>query len=134
MLAETTLRVMVVEDEAVVALLLSSYLTKWGYDVTGIADNFDEAVEMFDSAHPDLVLMDISIMGSRDGIETAQALRDRRRDLPIIFISAFSDQGTARRVEESGAYAFLPKPFDAASLERKVREVLTRSNATLGVH
>jgi len=122
-------RVMVVEDEAVIALLLSSHLMKWGYDVVGTADNFEEAVELFDAEQPDLVLMDVSIMGPRDGVETAHALRERRPELPIIFLSAYADQATSRRIRDSAPHGYLPKPFDASALEQKVRELLSSPSA-----
>jgi CheY-like chemotaxis protein len=71
-------RVLIVEDEAIIAMDLAQRLESYGYVVTGIAASSDQAIELFDSTGPDLVMMDIVIRGGMDGVETAARLRERR--------------------------------------------------------
>ena len=70
-------RVLIVEDEAIIAMDLAQRLESYGYVVTGIAASSDQAIELFDSTGPDLVMMDIVIRGGMDGVETAARLRER---------------------------------------------------------
>ena len=78
MTATPATRVMIVEDEALISLMLESVLEESGFEVVGIADEFADAIALFERTQPDLVVMDVSILGDRDGIETAAALRGIR--------------------------------------------------------
>ena len=89
-------RVLIVEDEALIALNLEQRLLRVGHDVVGIADNHDDAIALFQQHAPDLVLMDISIFGSADGIETAHSMA-RLADVPVIFLTAYTDDQTVLR-------------------------------------
>lgn len=114
------LKIMIVEDEAIVALDLSMRLEQEGYAVTGIADNSDEAEELFRSNPPDLLLMDININGTRDGIETAKRLK-QIQEVPIIFLTAFSQSEYVNRAKEINPAAYLVKPFNADSLYTSIQ-------------
>jgi CheY-like chemotaxis protein len=119
-------RVMIVEDEVVIALLLETFVLKHGHDVVGIADNFDDAVALFTEQQPDAVLMDVSIMGDRDGVATAAALR-AIRDVPVIFLTAYTDPVTLGRLQAGAPHAFLSKPFDEELLASALRSALERA-------
>lgn len=105
------IKVMIVEDESIVAMDLAAGLEHDGYNVVGIADNFDEAVQLFTSNTVDILLMDINIHGSRDGVETATALM-KIRQVPLIFLTAFTDAKTVERVKHTNPAAFLTKPYN----------------------
>ena len=113
-------RVMVVEDESVIALDLEMRLTRLGYDVVAVCDNCDDAVALFVETQPQLVLMDICISGPVDGIETASAI-SKLSDVPVVFLTAYADQDTVRRAAKTSPYGYLLKPFD----ERSVSVTLT---------
>ena len=114
------IRVMVVEDESVIALDLEMRLTRLGYDVVAVCDNCEDAIALFVETHPQLVLMDICISGPVDGIETASAI-SRLSDVPVVFLTAYADQDTVRRASKTSPYGYLLKPFD----ERSVSVTLT---------
>jgi DNA-binding LytR/AlgR family response regulator len=101
---------MIVEDESIVAMDLAAGLENDGYHVTGIADNFDDAVKLFNLAPPDILLMDINIQGPKDGVDTAAALM-RIRPIPLIYLTAFTDAQTVARVKHTNPSAFLTKPY-----------------------
>ncbi len=109
------LKILIVEDESIVALDLSMRLQQEGYEVAGIADNSDAAEMLFRSENPDLVLMDINIKGSQDGIETARRLK-QVQEVPIVFLTAFSQSEYVDRAKSINPAAYLVKPFNADSL------------------
>ncbi len=108
-------KVMIVEDEALIALDLQQRLERAGYEVVGVADNLDDALELCRESRPDLALMDIYIRPPADGIETAAAMQ-RVIDIPVIFLTAYADEGTLKRAAEAGPYGYLLKPFDERTL------------------
>lgn len=106
---------MIVEDESIVAMDLAMRLQKVGYEVVGLADNSDDALQLFRDENPDLVLMDININGSKDGIETAKMLK-KVREVPLIFLTAFSQSEYVNRAKQANPSAYLVKPFNNDSL------------------
>jgi PAS domain S-box-containing protein len=121
-------RVLIVEDEALIALDLERRVVRMGFDVVGTADNCAEAVEVFQATRPDLVLMDIFIRGAADGIQTAREL-GKFSDVPVIFITAFADSDTVGRAADVSPYGYLLKPFDDNTLAATVRVALERHAA-----
>ncbi len=111
--------ILIVEDEGVVALDLQSRLIQMGYHVPGIFDNGIDLLKNGPDFLPDLVIMDVMIKGELDGIQTAQKLKEII-DIPIIFLTAYSDDKTFERAKLSDAYAFLIKPFDQRELETTI--------------
>jgi DNA-binding LytR/AlgR family response regulator len=110
-----SVKIMIVEDESIVAMDLAMRLQKAGYEVVGMADNSDDALAIFTDGGPDLVLMDININGEKDGIETAKMLK-MVRDVPLIFLTAFSQSEYVTRAKEANPSAYLVKPFNSESL------------------
>lgn len=102
--------ILLVEDEAVVAMDLADQLEEMGYKVCGIADNGEDAREMARRLQPGVILMDVVIKGPQDGIEVATAMADCCH-APVIFLTAFSDLRTVRRAAQSAPYGYLTKPF-----------------------
>lgn len=103
--------VLIVEDESIVAMDLSMGLELDGYHVVGIADNFTEAIDLYTNNPVDILLMDIHIHGSKDGVETATALK-KIKDIPLIYLTAFTDAKTIERVKHTNPSAFLTKPYN----------------------
>lgn len=138
----TSARVLVVEDEALIAEEIADRLRRRLYDVVGVADTGHDAVRQAWAARPDLILMDIRLKGGIDGIETA-ALVKERLDVPIVFLTAHSDESTLARAREAAPYSYILKPLqerdmlaiDMAlyrhSLEKRLRESEVRYQATL---
>jgi two-component system, response regulator PdtaR len=105
-----SVKVMIVEDESIVAMDLSAGLEHDGYTVVGIADNFEDALMLYTQNQVDILLMDINIYGSRDGVETATALM-KIKPVPLIYLTAFTDAATVERVKHTNPSAFLTKPY-----------------------
>ncbi len=109
------LRLLVVEDEAIVAAALADLLRREGYEVCGRAGSGEAAVAMAASSHPDLVLMDVQLGRGIDGVEAAKRIR-AIVDVPIVFLTAFSDSGTLDRTREVSPHGFIIKPYDDREL------------------
>ncbi|HMX69583.1 MAG TPA: response regulator, partial [Accumulibacter sp.] len=103
-------RILIVEDEAIIAMDLSQRLEIFGYAVTGTAASGDQALRLCYDTRPDLVMMDIVIRGDKDGIETAALIRGRH-DIPVVYLTAYSDLSTLQRARETLPYGYLVKPF-----------------------
>lgn len=112
-------RILVVEDEAVVALSIRTTLEELGYEVVAIVDTGEAAIGEIATLHPDLVLMDIQLAGSMDGIETAEKIH-RQFDTPLIYLTANSDDATFQHAKSSAPSAFISKPFRKAELGKTI--------------
>jgi CheY-like chemotaxis protein len=116
-------RILIVEDEAVTALDLKRELMSLGYKVAGIADNATDAVNSAASLKPDLVLMDIHLSGSVDGIAAASAIRGND-DIPVVFLTAHSDQVTLDRALTAAPFGYVLKPFLTRELKVSIEVAL----------
>jgi signal transduction histidine kinase len=121
-------RVMIVEDERIVALNLRQRLTRLGYDITALATSGKQALAEIEREPPDVVLMDVNIDGEMDGIETASCIPERHR-LPVIYLTAYSEEATLERGRATKPYGFLLKPFSERELHATIQMVLERQRA-----
>ena len=108
-------RIMVVEDEFIVAKDLRSHLEKQGYEVTSLHGTGESALQAARGENPDLVLIDIVLAGELDGVQTAAELR-RTMGIPVVFLTAYSDEETIKRAKATEPYAYLLKPFESREL------------------
>lgn len=119
-------RVMIVEDEAIVAFNLECVVRGMGLRVSAVVDEGEEAVKRFARQPADIVLMDVRLKGEIDGIEAARRIVSRQR-IPVIFLTAFHDQDTMARAEDIPPAAFLAKPVDEATLARTIARAMEKS-------
>jgi CheY-like chemotaxis protein len=113
------MRVLIVEDEAIIALDLKYRLRKLGYEVVACANTGEDAIQYACDIQPDLVLMDIQLKGSIDGIQAACQIRECV-DIPVIFTTAQSDLATWEQIARSRplfSMGFLNKPFSDHTLQ-----------------
>lgn len=113
---DTQIKVLVVEDEMIIGAKVSMYLTALGYEVTGIIPRGEEAILHVRENTPDIILMDINLKGKLDGIETAILLQ-KQVDIPIIYLTANTDDATFARAKPTRPYAFISKPFKQLDLK-----------------
>lgn len=106
---------MIVEDEGIIANMLSLQLKRFGYEVVGIAATGEEAVVTALKEKPDLILMDIRLAGAMDGIDAADEIH-KTYDVPIIFLTAYSDDATLQRAKVSTPFGYIMKPFNEREL------------------
>ena len=118
-------RILVVEDERVIALDLTATLSELGYEVIGTAATGEDAIRKARNLEPNLVLMDIRLAGAVDGVQAAEAIK-RERDIPIIYLTAHSDAETLRRAKNTEPRAFLVKPFRVPELRCAIEIALHR--------
>ena len=116
-------RILVVEDQAMVATALESLLVSFGYVVPAILAYGEEVLGQVDRLQPDLILMDISLQGAMDGVQAAQEVRTRY-DLPIIYLTARSDTRTLERANITEPYGYILKPFEGRELQLTIEMAL----------
>jgi signal transduction histidine kinase len=117
-------QILIVEDESIVAMDLKLRLKELGYGVSGLAATGEAAVAMAAELRPDLILMDISLGTGMDGIEAARQVQPL--DIPVVFLTAFADEGTLARAKNSAPYGYLLKPFEERTLYSTVEMALYR--------
>ncbi len=116
-------KILIVEDEKIIALDLQRRLERFGYTVVGMASEGEAAVELAGKAGPDIVLMDIHLPSAMDGIEAAGIIRNKL-GLPVIFLTAYTDETTLERAKAVEPYGYILKPL-------KERELLTTIDIAL---
>jgi DNA-binding LytR/AlgR family response regulator len=116
---ENQIRILIVEDEMVIAANISLQLSKFGYDVTGIVPRGEEALLQIKESRPDIVLLDINLKGNIDGIETAR-LMQKEHDIAIIYLTANADDTNFERAKSTHPYAFISKPYKSLDLKRAI--------------
>ncbi len=116
-------RILVVEDEAVVARDLEQTLVRLGYEVVGVAQFAAEAVGKVAESRPDLVLMDISLQGDKDGIQAAEVI-GTRFGTPVVFLTAHTDKATVARAQSAKPAGYIVKPFNREKLHETIAAAL----------
>lgn len=119
-------RVLIVEDEKIIAIDLQRRLERFGYSVVGMAGEGKEAVALALELNPDIILMDIMLAGGMDGVEAAKTIK-ASKDIPFIFLTAYTDEKTLERAKEVQPYGYILKPF-------KERELYTTIDIALYKH
>lgn len=122
------IRVLIVEDDMIIGANLSLMLSSLGYEVSGLVPRGEEALVHVRDNPPQLLLLDINLKGSLDGIETAKAVQ-KLMDIPIVYLTANSDDATFERAKQTQPKAFITKPFNKLNLQRTlalVAQTVTR--------
>ncbi len=116
-------KILIVEDEAIVAMENKMNLSLAGYQVVASVSSGEEALNKIDEATPDLILMDITLKGNLSGIETVEKLREVS-DIPIVFITGNSDNKTLHLIKEITNTSYLLKPILTKDLLSEVKKML----------
>lgn len=122
-------KILVVEDETIVALDIKSALRKLGFEVTATVTNHDDAIKSVKANEPDLILMDINLENSKDGIQTAHDIQ-KIKNIPILYLTAFSDDETISRAIKTNPVGYLIKPFKREELKSTVQLGLHKIDMT----
>ncbi|MEG4517594.1 MULTISPECIES: ATP-binding protein [unclassified Microcoleus] len=123
--AERAIKILIVEDELLIAKNLAPKLEKLGYQIADIVSSGADAIQRARELQPDLILMDIVIKGDIDGIETA-AIINQELDIPIIYTTAYADDATLQRAENTGSYGYLLKPFKEREMHATIKIALSK--------
>lgn len=120
-------KVLIVEDESVVALEMKRSLESFDFEVTNTAKNYNTAINSIRINKPDIILMDINLKNSKDGIETVKKIHQTNK-IPVIYITAFSDENTINRAIETNPVSYLMKPFNREELKSNILLGLYKSS------
>jgi CheY-like chemotaxis protein len=117
-------RIVIVEDESITALGLARQLRRLGYQVVSRASSGPQAIEHALSRHPQVVLMDIQLHGTMDGIDAARHIQ-ASAPIPVVYMSANADEATAERIQAARPAGFVPKPIHFPTLHALLQRVLS---------
>ena len=115
---DTSIKILVVEDEMLIGAKISMLLTNLGYEVIGILPRGEDALVQVEENKPDIIVLDINLKGKIDGIETATILQ--QKNIPVIYLTANSDDATFNRAKLTRPTAFISKPFKQLDLQRAI--------------
>ncbi|MEQ8999424.1 MAG: ATP-binding protein [Coleofasciculus sp. B1-GNL1-01] len=118
-------QILIVEDEIILARTISLTIENLGYQVAGIADSGEEAIQIVSEVQPDLVLMDIVLEGELSGIEAAEQIRDRL-DIPVIYLTAYGDQDTINKATQTDPFGYIIKPIEPDELSATIKIALRK--------
>ncbi|MGQ9471206.1 MAG: HD domain-containing phosphohydrolase [Candidatus Aminicenantales bacterium] len=124
------IRLLIVEDEGLVARDIENMAERAGYEVCGVASTGEQALSLAATLRPDLALVDIILKGPADGIETAQKLW-KEMDIPSIYVTAYADELTLLRAKETSPFGYIIKPFDERELRVNIEMALFKSQMEL---
>jgi len=119
-------RILIVEDEAIVACDIQARLESFHYNVPGMAASGEEALQLASETWPDLVLMDIKLKGDLDGVQVADTLR-RRHGIPVVFLTANSDEEMLQRAKQTEPLNYILKPYHEKELRIAIEFALYKA-------
>ena len=118
-------RILIVEDEHIVAMGIKRMLKNMGYTLVGVASTGEDAINKAENTFPDLVLMDIMLKGEIDGIEAAKEIKERF-GIPVVYLTACSESKIVERAWKTGPSGYVVKPFDEKDLQKSINVALSR--------
>ena len=130
---EKSARILIVEDENIIALDIQYILQKMGYDVFAIVSSGEESINIASLSMPDIVLMDIKLKGKMNGIQAAESIYNQF-SIPIIYISAYGDEIAYVQSGRAEPFEYIRKPFIEGEIEDKISEVLHKSRKYITVN
>jgi len=119
-------RILIVEDENIIAMDIQNTLRKMGYDVFAIVSSGEESIKIASTSMPDIVLMDIKLKGNMNGIQAAECIYNQFR-IPVIYVSAYGDELEFVQSSRFEPFEYIRKPFIEEELEDKISVVLHKS-------
>jgi DNA-binding NarL/FixJ family response regulator len=121
-------KILVVEDDTIIAITIEGRLKQFGYQVVGRASTARDAISKAIEFEPDLVLMDINLKGPVDGIEAAETIYGIH-NIPVVYLTAFSDETTLERAQKTSPFGYIVKPFSDSTLKTTVKLALLKHQA-----
>ena len=119
------MKILIVEDEFIIAMDMKMKLEELGYQVIGIKNSGEQAIKKIQESKPHLILMDVLLKGEMDGIEATHEIWNRFK-IPVLYITAHSDNTTISRIEESPCQGFLNKPVNNDELKTGIERALIK--------
>ena len=126
--ANNQARILIVEDEVMLAKDLARTLKQLGYEVAGRVSSSDEALKLVEESRPDLILMDIKLEDENDGIEAVEMIRSRF-DIPVVYLTGYAEQDVLDRAKRTEPYGYLSKPVGLLELRSTIETALYKHEA-----
>lgn len=120
-----TTKILIVEDEVIIARRLASGLEKLGYEIAEVVTSGEDAIESATKTNPHLILMDIKLEGEIDGIEAAAEIKELC-DIPVVYLTSYADDKTLQRALHTGAFGYLIKPFKDRELRATIETAINK--------
>jgi two-component system, response regulator PdtaR len=117
------IKVLVAEDERIIAMDLKHTLQKLGYEVTSVVNTAVDVIQKVETEKPDVILMDIMLDSLLDGIEAAKII-SYKYNVPFIYVTALNDEKTLKRAQATHPFDYLIKPYDEVSLHDKIQSAV----------
>jgi len=121
----STKKILIVEDEMVIAANISLQLSNFGYEITGLLPRGEQVLTHMQETPPDIVILDIQLKGTLDGVEVGQMIQ-KKQPTPIIYLTSNTDDATFDRAKATNPHAFLAKPFKNRDLKRTLELTINR--------
>jgi CheY-like chemotaxis protein len=123
----TNIKILIVEDEAIIALDMQERLSGLGYNVCGTTSTGEKAILIAEATLPDIIIMDMKLKGNMNGIETANVIKEKFA-IPSVFLTAFTDDSTINQIKNSLNQEYITKPFNEEELVSKIEKLLKNSS------
>lgn len=124
------IKVVIVEDESIVAKDIQTILKNLGYNVVGVYAAGEKALADLENVQPDIVLMDIMLKGEITGIQAAEIIRERY-DVPVVFLTAYADESTIEKAKTAIPYGYIIKPFKEKELETTIEMAINKHKSDM---
>ncbi|WP_019499187.1 ATP-binding protein [Pseudanabaena sp. PCC 6802] len=128
----TATKILIVEDELLTAMSLADDLEAMGYEIVDTVTSGEEAIQIANDCQPDLILMDINLAGSIDGIDTALEIR-QHLNIPVIFLTSYNSNETVKRAQQTGSFGYLLKPFKVKEVSTSIEIALSKYQEELSL-
>lgn len=125
----TQAKILIVEDESIVALEIKSRLKRLGHAVPAVVSSGEDAIRQAAETRPDLVLMDIKLKGEMDGIEAAARIK-AQFGIPVIYLTAYIDKDTVQRAQHTDPLGYVTKPYEEGEMDRVIERALAHGRET----
>lgn len=116
-------KILIVEDESIIAVHIQNVLRRLGHTVVAVASSGEEAIEKAGETQPDLILMNITLRGEMDGVEAAEQIQ-ARFGIPVIYVTAAADKETLQRAGRTNPCGYILKPFHETELRDAIKAAL----------
>ena len=114
--------ILLVEDDAILSYVVGKYVEKLGHKLLKTVSTADDAIECAETLHPDLILMDIHLIGEKDGITAVETLRKKNIEIPVLYLTGNSDPSNKKRMQSTSNSQFLIKPVEFDDLKNMIDE------------
>ncbi len=118
-------RILIVDDEMILAMSMKQELTNLGYNVVNVVNSGEKAIKFANELKPDLILMDITLKGEMDGIESAKQINENL-DIPIIYMTAYTSDDVLNRAKKTKFYGHIQKPFIEKEVNKTIQTAISK--------